>query len=119
MKDALRENRVDLHLQPIVNLPQRRVCFYEGFTRLRRPDGKLIMPAEFMAAAERAKAQSKRATGFLVEPDPVGLAGLCDLIEAGHLEVKVDQVFDLAEAPAAHRAAEDHHGGGKIVLRVP
>jgi cyclic-di-GMP phosphodiesterase TipF (flagellum assembly factor) len=54
VKDALRENRVDLHLQPIVNLPQRRVCFYEGFTRLRRPDGKLIMPAEFMAAAERA-----------------------------------------------------------------
>lgn len=54
VKDALRENRVDLHLQPIVNLPQRRVCFYEGFTRLRRPDGKLIMPNEFMAAAERA-----------------------------------------------------------------
>ena len=54
VKDALRENRVDLHLQPIVNLPQRRVCFYEGFTRLRRPDGKLIMPGEFLAAAERA-----------------------------------------------------------------
>jgi cyclic-di-GMP phosphodiesterase, flagellum assembly factor TipF len=55
VKDALRENRVDLHLQPIVSLPQRRVCFYEGFTRLRRPDGKLIMPTEFLAAAERAK----------------------------------------------------------------
>lgn len=54
VRDALRENRVDLHLQPIVNLPQRRVCFYEGFTRLRRPDGKLIMPNEFMAAAEKA-----------------------------------------------------------------
>lgn len=54
VKDALRENRVDLHLQPIVNLPQRRVCFYEGFTRLRRADGKLIMPTEFLAAAERA-----------------------------------------------------------------
>jgi cyclic-di-GMP phosphodiesterase TipF (flagellum assembly factor) len=54
VRDALRENRVDLHLQPIVNLPQRRVCFYEGFTRLRRADGKLIMPSEFLAAAERA-----------------------------------------------------------------
>lgn len=54
VKDALRENRVDLHLQPIVKLPQRRVCYYEGFTRLRRPDGSLIMPAEFMGAAERA-----------------------------------------------------------------
>lgn len=54
VRDALRENRVDLHLQPIVNLPQRRVCFYEGFTRLRRADGQLIMPNEFLAAAERA-----------------------------------------------------------------
>ncbi len=54
VREALRENRVDLHLQPIVNLPQRRVCFYEGFTRLRRADGKLIMPNEFLVAAERA-----------------------------------------------------------------
>ncbi len=54
VKDALRENRVDLYLQPIVNLPQRRTCFYEGFTRLRRADGRVIMPTEFLAAAERA-----------------------------------------------------------------
>ncbi len=54
VKDALRENRVDLHLQPIVNLPQRRTCFYEGFTRLRRADGRVIMPTDFLAAAERA-----------------------------------------------------------------
>jgi cyclic-di-GMP phosphodiesterase TipF (flagellum assembly factor) len=54
VRDALRANRVDLHLQPIVNLPQRRVCFYEGFTRLRRADGKLIMPGEFLDAAAKA-----------------------------------------------------------------
>ncbi len=54
VKEALRENRVDLHLQAIVNLPQRRTCFYEGFTRLRRANGEVIMPAEFLGAAERA-----------------------------------------------------------------
>ena len=54
VKEALRENRVDLHLQAIVNLPQRRTCFYEGFTRLRRANGQVIMPAEFLGAAERA-----------------------------------------------------------------
>ena len=54
VKEALRENRVDLHLQAIVNLPQRRTCFYEGFTRLRRANGQIIMPAEFLGAAERA-----------------------------------------------------------------
>ncbi len=54
VKAALQDGRVDLHLQPIVSLPQRRVAFYEGFTRLRRPDGSLILPAEFLDAARRA-----------------------------------------------------------------
>lgn len=54
VKDALQDGRVDLHLQPIVSLPQRRVSFYEGFTRLRGPDGSLILPADFLDAARRA-----------------------------------------------------------------
>jgi NADPH:quinone reductase-like Zn-dependent oxidoreductase len=66
----------------------------------------------------RAEEMGKRATGFLVEPDPVGLAGLCHLIENGELQVHVDRVFDLEQAAAAHRLAEAGHGGGKIVLRV-
>jgi NADPH:quinone reductase-like Zn-dependent oxidoreductase len=68
---------------------------------------------------EIAAAQHKRATGILVEPDPVGLAGLCDLIEQGKLEIEVDEVFDLERAADAHRHAEESHGAGKIVLRVP
>jgi NADPH:quinone reductase-like Zn-dependent oxidoreductase len=66
----------------------------------------------------KAKEMGRRATGFLVEPDPVGLAGLEALVEAGRLQVHVDRTFALEDAAAAHRAAEDHHGGGKIVLRV-
>src|SRR3990167_6044334 len=54
VRDALHFGRVDLHLQPIVSLPQRRVSFYEGFTRLRRPDGSLILPADFLDAARRS-----------------------------------------------------------------
>jgi len=54
VRDALKDGRVDLHLQPIVSLPQRRVTFYEGFTRLRRPDGSHITPADFLDAARRA-----------------------------------------------------------------
>ena len=54
VQDALDANRVDLHLQPIVNLPQRRVCFYEGFTRLRDENDELIMPGEFLGAAKDA-----------------------------------------------------------------
>jgi NADPH:quinone reductase-like Zn-dependent oxidoreductase len=85
-----------------------------------RPGGMLVsvpsgVPQEVLDLAARSE---RRATGFLVEPDPVGLTGLCHLVEAGHLQVKVDRVFDLAEAAEAHRQGEAGHGGGKLVLRV-
>lgn len=54
VQDALDANRVDLHLQPIVTLPQRRVCFYEGFTRLRDERDQLIMPGDFIGPAKDA-----------------------------------------------------------------
>ena len=49
---ALAENRVDLYLQPVVSLPQRRTIFYESFTRLRAADDRVMMPAEYLSAAE-------------------------------------------------------------------
>ena len=54
VREALAENRVDLYLQPVVSLPQRRTVFYESFTRLRDPTGQIIMPAEYLAVAEPA-----------------------------------------------------------------
>ena len=54
VRDALADNRVDLYLQPIVTLPQRRTAFYEGYTRLRDETGRVITPAAFMDAAEKA-----------------------------------------------------------------
>jgi NADPH:quinone reductase-like Zn-dependent oxidoreductase len=85
-----------------------------------RPGGMLVsvpsgVSKDLLDAAAKA---NRRATGFLVEPDPVGLAGLDSLIEAGHLQVHVDHVFDLEQVVEAHRVAEAGHGGGKIVLRV-
>ena len=54
VREALDENRVDLYLQPVVGLPQRRTYFYEGYTRIRTAEGKVVPPAEFLAAAEEA-----------------------------------------------------------------
>ncbi|MFD1333325.1 EAL domain-containing protein, partial [Methylopila musalis] len=50
---ALRDDRVDFFLQPVVSLPNRRVTHYEGLSRLREPDG-IALPEEFLevAAAE-------------------------------------------------------------------
>ncbi len=54
VREALLENRVELYLQPIVQLPQRKTAFYEGFTRLKDESGRLILPQEFIPAAEQA-----------------------------------------------------------------
>ena len=50
--DAISENRVDLYLQPVVSLPQRRTIFYESFTRLRDATDRVMMPAEYLSVAE-------------------------------------------------------------------
>ncbi|HEV2532233.1 EAL domain-containing protein [Phenylobacterium sp.] len=54
IRDALTENRVDLYLQPIVGLPQRKTVFYESFSRLRDETGRVMMPAEYLSVAEPA-----------------------------------------------------------------
>jgi cyclic-di-GMP phosphodiesterase TipF (flagellum assembly factor) len=52
VREALAANRVDLYLQPVVSLPQRRTVFYESFSRLRDETGRMMMPAEYLPAAE-------------------------------------------------------------------
>tara|TARA_R110000868_G_scaffold225999_3_gene478355 strand:- start:5807 stop:7015 length:1209 start_codon:yes stop_codon:yes gene_type:complete len=54
IREALQANRVDLYLQPVVTLPQRRIMFYESFTRLRDAAGRVMAPSVFIEAAERA-----------------------------------------------------------------
>jgi len=49
---AVEANRVDLYLQPIVTLPQRKVRYYEALTRLRSDEGDLLLPADFLEFAE-------------------------------------------------------------------
>jgi cyclic-di-GMP phosphodiesterase TipF (flagellum assembly factor) len=52
VRAALDAGRVDLYLQAIVSLPQRRTQYYEGFSRLRDETGRVLMPAEFLSVAE-------------------------------------------------------------------
>jgi cyclic-di-GMP phosphodiesterase, flagellum assembly factor TipF len=52
VRAALAENRVDLYLQAVVSLPQRRTVFYESFSRLRDATGRVMMPAEYLSVAE-------------------------------------------------------------------
>ncbi len=54
VRDAIEGGRIDLYLQPIVSLPQRKPRFYEAFSRLRDADGKVLRPIDYLDAAERA-----------------------------------------------------------------
>jgi cyclic-di-GMP phosphodiesterase TipF (flagellum assembly factor) len=54
IRSSLEENRVDLYLQPMVSLPQRKLRYYEALSRLRDRSGKIIMPAQYMQVAGKA-----------------------------------------------------------------
>ena len=49
---AFEGERLELHLQPNVALPQRKVRLYEALARLKLDDGTLLVPAEFLPVLE-------------------------------------------------------------------
>jgi len=51
VQQGLQENRVDLYLQPVVVLPQRKTRFYEAFSRIRNEEGSVIVPEQYLAIA--------------------------------------------------------------------
>ncbi|MGZ3409102.1 MAG: EAL domain-containing protein [Xanthobacteraceae bacterium] len=59
--EAVGQNRIELFLQPIVTLPQRKVRYYEALMRLRMPDDRIVIAADFLPYAQ--------ASGLLPEID--------------------------------------------------
>jgi cyclic-di-GMP phosphodiesterase TipF (flagellum assembly factor) len=54
IRNAVEANRIDLYLQPIVSLPQRKVRYYEAMSRLRFDNGNIVLPTDFLEFAESA-----------------------------------------------------------------
>jgi len=54
VREALNEEKVDLFLQPIVSLPQRRRRYFECFSRIRGPNDTWIVPDQYLEVAKRA-----------------------------------------------------------------
>jgi cyclic-di-GMP phosphodiesterase, flagellum assembly factor TipF len=54
VRAAVEENRIDIYLQPMVTLPQRKVRFYEAVTRLRDDKDQVLAADDFIAIAEAA-----------------------------------------------------------------
>jgi len=55
LNDAIEGGRVDLYLQPTVTLPERKLRYYEGFTRLRTPSDEVVLPRDYLPVAERER----------------------------------------------------------------
>ena len=53
VQKALRDDRINFVLQPIVSLPQRKRRFYECFSRVRTEEDLMILPEEYIGIAER------------------------------------------------------------------
>jgi cyclic-di-GMP phosphodiesterase TipF (flagellum assembly factor) len=54
IRHAIDANEIDLYLQPVVSLPQRKVRHYESMSRLRDEKGEPLPAADFITQAESA-----------------------------------------------------------------
>ncbi|KJC58326.1 diguanylate phosphodiesterase [Bradyrhizobium sp. LTSPM299] len=52
VKAAIEDNRLDIYLQPMVTLPQRKVRYYEAVTRLRDERDQILAADDFIGVAE-------------------------------------------------------------------
>ena len=88
--------------------------------RVLKPGGVIVnVPSgSWPTLAEEAAAAGVRATEYRVSPDATTLAVISRLIDSGDVRVHVDEVYDLADAAAAHEALALGHTRGKLVLKV-
>ena len=52
--ETVATDEIELHLQPVVTLPQRKLRYYEALTRLKTDGGELVAAGEFLSEAEAA-----------------------------------------------------------------
>ncbi|MER6443269.1 NADP-dependent oxidoreductase [Streptomyces sp. NPDC001185] len=85
-----------------------------------RPGGHLVtaVAEEDSELIAKYKAAGMRFSGIAVDPDPVGLRGLVELVEQGRLRVHVQETFPFERVAEAHRLLEGGHLQGKLVLTV-
>ncbi len=59
IRSAIEARRIDLYLQPIVTLPQRKVRYYEAMSRLKAANGEIVAAADFLSYAEAGSLVAK------------------------------------------------------------
>jgi len=56
LPQAIQRSELDLHYQPIMNIGERRVVGFEGLLRWRHPVRGMLLPDQFLPAAEQSNA---------------------------------------------------------------
>lgn len=54
IRDAVRHERIDIVMQPIVSLPQRKLRFFQLYSQIRTPERHVLKPEQYMPIAERS-----------------------------------------------------------------
>ncbi|WP_217441148.1 NADP-dependent oxidoreductase [Nocardia barduliensis] len=84
------------------------------------PGGTIALATAWSIKGYRAAAEERgiRAASCLVEPDPVALTAIAELVDSGAVRVVVGAEFDLSHAADAQRWVEDRRGFGKAAIVV-
>ncbi|GAA0367881.1 NADP-dependent oxidoreductase [Actinoallomurus spadix] len=85
-----------------------------------RPGGHLVtaVAESDPVLAAKYEAAGMRFSGIAVDPDPVALRGLVELVEQGRLRVHIQETFPFERVADAHRLLDGGHLQGKLVLTV-
>src|SRR5262249_53677481 len=70
LRRAIGRRELELHYQPIYDLPTGRIASLEALVRWRHPTRGLLFPGDFLPLAEE--------TGMIVELDRLALAQACE-----------------------------------------
>jgi cyclic-di-GMP phosphodiesterase TipF (flagellum assembly factor) len=98
IKNAIEANSVDIFLQPIVTLPQRKMRYYEAVVRLRDASGAPLAAGDFIPAAEAA--------GLMARIDNMVIVRCVEVLRRLQQRNKDAALFcNVAAATLANRAA--------------
>jgi cyclic-di-GMP phosphodiesterase, flagellum assembly factor TipF len=59
LRKAIAADEIEVHLQPVVTLPQRKLRYYEALARVKSEGGELVAPGEFLSDPEAAALMPK------------------------------------------------------------
>jgi cyclic-di-GMP phosphodiesterase TipF (flagellum assembly factor) len=110
VRSAIEAQRIDLYLQPIVTLPQRKVRYYEAMSRLNAGNGDIVAAADFLPFAEAGALLPKLDSlgvlrcvqvvrRLLLKNREIGL--FCNLSGAALTDASFPQLLEFIEANRA------------------